>query len=270
MKRLVKYFNKRSAAIDSILRKPPHKYTPEIFHELRVEIKKLNALFDLINFCAKDFKRKKSFEPFKLLFQQAGKIRALQVEEEMLHKYLADESPSNYRNNIIERRVKEEQHFFLMIENELTSTLKKTCHHIVPFIEKVNAEKANQYLEFEINSIKDIMSQIVLDPELVHRLRKRLKMLWYNVRSLFPGNSKQTSAKQDVLPDLLGKWHDCYLMTLHLEEATNDIPKAPGEINRLNRCKNSVETESEMLIQNIHRAMHDQALLLDRFTLPAI
>ena len=143
VKRLVKYFNKRSAAIDSILRRPRHKYTPEIFHELRVEIKKLNALFDLINFCATDFKRKKSFAPFKLLFQQAGKIRALQVEEEILHKHLADDSPSNYRNNILEIRLKEEQLFFPIINKELTSTLKKTYHHIVPFIEKVNTEKAN-------------------------------------------------------------------------------------------------------------------------------
>ena len=39
-----------------------------------VEIKKLNALFELINFCDKDFKRKKTFKPIKEIFQQAGAV----------------------------------------------------------------------------------------------------------------------------------------------------------------------------------------------------
>ena len=135
MKKLKLYFRKQTEAVETILREPGHKYEPETFHDLRVQIKKLNALFHLVNFCAKDFKRKESFEPFKLIFKQAGKIRALQVEEEIIHKQLADNAPSNYINNIIERRLKEEQLFFLMINKELINTVKKRYHHIVPFIE---------------------------------------------------------------------------------------------------------------------------------------
>ena len=60
MKALKTYFNKRKSAINLILEKSPKSYIPETFHSLRVEIKKMNALFDLLNYCSKKFKRKKS------------------------------------------------------------------------------------------------------------------------------------------------------------------------------------------------------------------
>lgn len=50
MKTLTKYIKKRETVIDFLLRKPSNKYTPNTFHKLRVEIKKLNSIFDLINF----------------------------------------------------------------------------------------------------------------------------------------------------------------------------------------------------------------------------
>ena len=55
---LEKYYSKRIAAIDGILQKPPGKFTENDFHDLRVEIKKLRALIDLLNFCAPHFKKK--------------------------------------------------------------------------------------------------------------------------------------------------------------------------------------------------------------------
>jgi len=55
VKALVKYLEKRRSAIDSLLEMPNHKYTSGTFHKLRVEIKKLNAPFELLNFCAKEF-----------------------------------------------------------------------------------------------------------------------------------------------------------------------------------------------------------------------
>ena len=87
MKAPTKYLKKREDAINFLLEKPTRAYTIDTFHKLRVEINKLNAFFELINFYSKDFKRKKTFKPFKLIFRQAGKVRELQVEEAILRKY---------------------------------------------------------------------------------------------------------------------------------------------------------------------------------------
>ena len=50
---LKKYSKKRVKAIVAILQKPDTKHTVVTFHELRVEIKKLSALFELANNCSK-------------------------------------------------------------------------------------------------------------------------------------------------------------------------------------------------------------------------
>jgi len=59
VKALTEYFKNREDAISFLLQKSARAYTPVTFHKLRVEIKKVNAFFELINFCSKDFKRKK-------------------------------------------------------------------------------------------------------------------------------------------------------------------------------------------------------------------
>ena len=63
MKLKAKYLKKRRDTINSLLEKPKRLYTPTAFHKLRVELKKLNAFFDLIKFCSKDFKQKKHLSP---------------------------------------------------------------------------------------------------------------------------------------------------------------------------------------------------------------
>ena len=79
-----KYLKKRIQAIIALLKRPKRKYWQVTFHQLRIEIKKLDALFDLIDFCAKDFDRDKLFKPFEEIFQQAGKVRDLQIEKNLM------------------------------------------------------------------------------------------------------------------------------------------------------------------------------------------
>ena len=61
MKALKKYFKNRIIAINQLIETPRDAYTAETFHQLRVETKKLNALFELINFSENGFKKKKLF-----------------------------------------------------------------------------------------------------------------------------------------------------------------------------------------------------------------
>jgi hypothetical protein len=66
MKALAKYLKKREDTIESLLKKPARKYTPDTFHALRIKIKKLNALSGLIKFGVRDFKKKniQTIHPF--------------------------------------------------------------------------------------------------------------------------------------------------------------------------------------------------------------
>ena len=78
---LQKYYKSRINSLEKILGKPDKIVTPEDFHKLRVEIKKLRAVLTLVNWSEKNFKRKKFLKSYKKLFKQAGKVRDLQLEE---------------------------------------------------------------------------------------------------------------------------------------------------------------------------------------------
>ena len=81
---LKRYFRKR---INTLIREtstPPLERNEETFHQLRVEVKKIKALYELINFCDKKFHKKKSLKIFKDVFASAGDVRNLQIEENIV------------------------------------------------------------------------------------------------------------------------------------------------------------------------------------------
>jgi CHAD domain-containing protein len=96
MKELEKYLLKRVTVISGFLEIPKESFTTETIHDLRVEIKKLHALFELLEHCHDNFKMKRLFKPFRHLFRQTGKVREIQVEEELLKMNFENNLPSNY------------------------------------------------------------------------------------------------------------------------------------------------------------------------------
>jgi len=184
MKKSAKYLKNRQDAIHFILRKQRNKFTPETFHKLRLEIKKLNAFFDLVKYCSKDFKQNKTFKPFKLIFRQAGKVRELQLEEAMLKKYLLFNSLNEYSNKLKILRQKEVDNFFLMVDKNLLEQLEKTQDKLSSHLSEIDRKKTALYLKKKQKKIGKIIHQGILEKQELHQLRKHLKVLNYNKRIL--------------------------------------------------------------------------------------
>jgi CHAD domain-containing protein len=84
MKRLTTYTTKRFKNLTLQLKSYAHIQDPEVLHEIRVEVKKIKVVLNLIGFSVKKFNAHKHFIPFRTIFRQAGKIR----EPEVLYKLL--------------------------------------------------------------------------------------------------------------------------------------------------------------------------------------
>ena len=84
MKRATKYFRKLSDELVNHLDIPYNSYTEATLHDVRIVLKKLDALLDVLNYCNKDFKRRKTSKLFKLIFKTAGLVRELDVERSIL------------------------------------------------------------------------------------------------------------------------------------------------------------------------------------------
>lgn len=251
MKVLTKYFKKRENAINFLLKKPQLAYTPDTFHKLRVEIKKLNAFFELINFCSNGFKQKKTFKPFKLIFHHAGKVRELQVEEAMLRKYFLKNLLKEYRGSLKELQLKEQKVFFSIANKMFATRLNEKYCQIVPFLKKIDKNKVKSYMEKKRKLIEKLLSQYTLQKPQIHALRKSLKTFNYNRKSLDLEKKNKLLPKKDVLSELLGKWHDCRIIIRHLRKAIDTGGINLKEVSQIKKITAKFSSESQQLFNKM-------------------
>lgn len=255
MKALKKYLNRRKVNIDFLLGKPKRNYTPGTFHKLRIELKKLNAFLDLVNYCSKDFRRKKTFKPFRQIFRQAGKVRELQLQDAMLKKYFSDSSIPEYKAILRKSRLEETRLFFSMIDPKTVTRLNKKFVKIESFLPKIKTKTPVAYLDSEISKIKNLINKSPLQKEHLHELRKRLKTLNNNRSSLSLEENKDLISKNNVLPKLLGEWHDLLVMIDHLNKGLDNDGINPKEVIQLEKLKTKISAESELLYGQISQSI---------------
>lgn len=260
MKALKTYFKTRKKALLSQLGKPKKKYTPETFHQLRVEIKKLNALFDLIDSSSKKFRRKKMIKPFKIIFRQAGKVRDLQIEEATFKKYIQDDLLLEYRTKLKKQQGKEKKLYFSLLNDKTTRLLKKKYKKTNPFLYKIDCKKVNRHLLIKAAKIKDVLRQPNLDIGQLHELRKLLKIYYYNQMSQSLENQKQTTAKKENLTELLGKWNDGTVIAGRLQKTIEKAKINTEEITLLESLKIKIATKNKLLLDQIKLAIPQSEL----------
>lgn len=219
MLQLDKYIRKRFETIQLILEKPRKQFSISTFHQLRVEIKKLNATFELINNCIPKFKRAKTFKPFRILFKQAGKIRELQVEEALLNNCIDNELPFSVKQHIQNEKKAERAAFFRNMETLSAASLEKAARKVMPFVQKLNGPEVNRFLSRKHSRIKKLLANPNIKTIEIHELRKELKKYTYMFKCLHDGKAAKVQlSNTDQFMDLLGKWHDCQSVIDHLKK----------------------------------------------------
>jgi CHAD domain-containing protein len=252
MKGLKKYLKKRKSAIISVLEKQQDSFTADTFHTLRLEIKKLKALFDLINSCSKNFKQKKIVKPFKLIFRNAGKIREIQVEEALLEAHFSSDFVIQYRNDLKKIETEKLNNFFLVINSSFAEKLEKKFLKITAAVAKTNKKLANRYMEKKRAEIEKLLYKKVLTNKQMHALRKRLKAYQFNQQILDHTKKNKLLSKKNVLPELLGEWHDYQTVIQHLKKAINSGEISPNESNELENVLATFTFKSRLLFNEIN------------------
>jgi len=253
MKTLKKNLISNVDAIYTLLKTPKSEFTKSAFHRLRVEIKKLNAIFTLTNFCSNDFQRKKTFLPFKEIFDQAGKVRELQIEEEILEKYLFDITLFEYRQSLENKLLVERSSFFDLLGENLENRLKNKIEILIPFLDQINKKKANRFILNRREAIESLVSKVPLMTDELHKLRKLLKTLTYSLDSL--GNEKIIGSEELILIELLGNWHDCDVILMRLEKALTGEKLETTEIEEIEKLKSKIFLKSQELLTEIELAI---------------
>ncbi len=252
MRALRKYYKKRLTTIISILSKPEREFTTGVYHRLRVEIKKLNAIFHLLNFSTGKFKRKKSYRPFKDIFRQAGKIRDLQLEENYLKKFPLNKFLANCKFQLrSERLIAQKKFYKLKNEADLTRNARK----IDAKITGLNRKKIKLFLRSAEVRIHELLSANDYSPAALHLLRKQLKMYSY-ISKIDPVKSQKNNlGDTEELMNLLGKYHDRLVILKHFSRTAAKIKDRNHGNKTPEKLKAGLYRERKKLISHIKESI---------------
>jgi len=175
----------------------------EDIHQLRVNIKKINALIQLFEYLEPDTNYKKLFRPIRILFKQAGEIRELQL-------YLIKVGTCQAGSEKNEKKLTAK---LVKCINRFLKNKEKWSKYLNRFLEKTAKIDHN----FEVNTLIAYFNSTLL--KINNRLRKgefhearmKIKIILY-LKSLF--TEEQHNAIRinfgflDQLQKIIGNWHD--------------------------------------------------------------
>jgi CHAD domain-containing protein len=230
----------------SVKTKPAEK----TIHELRVEIKKLRSVFQLLAVIAKkEINIKNYTNSLKDLFDTAGKIREIQVNQICFTKFkFPKEINDKYKKFLLNR------------EAELRDSLKKTINDFDKSV-LINSKKQIKKITGGLNNkkmwdaclffIKDKTQKIENllsagnNPLIIHKIRMQLKSL-HTIASFLqkinptPKNEKTLELIKQT-GTLIGNWHDNLVLINSLERyfikkenlTENKLPLLLRSINKI-------------------------------------
>ena len=260
MKTIDTYFKKRKRALNLILQKPPEEYTAETFHELRVEIKKVKALFELIAAFSKKFKFQKTFKPFKIIFRAAGKVRELQLEQIILEEQPDFILLQKYPNQLKKLENKKIKNFFQIADKRLITKIKAKYPKIIYLISKARKKKINRYQNQARKEITKLIYKKNLKKKHLHDFRKRLKAYRYNEKIFYGDSASNLISEKPTLSDLLGEWHDYTVIIVHLNKTIASYRLVPNEKKHLKNIKAAVTSKKKLLFHQIKETLPQETL----------
>lgn len=258
--RIKKVFKDQTQHLLSILKKKESSLTEIDFHSIRIAIKRIQALFNLVEESNPSFHQKKNFAPFKLIFEQAGQIRDKEVILSILHSHPYNASIEIFEFDLDHQIKKEKKQFFKLIKSSLLKNIKRNRSRVSGFIENINHKTAKKYLKKKSNAIHKVMLNDQVDPSNLHEIRKRIKDIYYVQKMIEPKNSQKTST--DKLQELLGQWHDGRVLLQELDEYLNSHPMSTKDKIPYDTLKTRVIRENEA---RFHLIMEQKPVLLQLF-----
>lgn len=250
-----KYFKKRIETILVVLGKPQRLFSPEDYHKLRVEIKKIKALFDVIDFCVGEFDSKEHFKPFKSLFKSAGVVRDLQMEIQAIESYKISRRYPDYLKLLEEQRDKAAAKFFLLINDELKQQVGAIYKKTVHFFNHVHKKEIRDYLDDRKEKIIREMKKRDSTDKQMHSLRKQIKGFFYTKKMI--ASTDIPVAKTEELQELMGTWHDHLIIAGHLKKVAETENRNASEMKLMSALKKIIAEKKEQLFKKINEMKPD-------------
>jgi CHAD domain-containing protein len=247
---LKRYFRKRINTVIREFSRPVSERTEETFHRLRVEIKKIKALYELINSCDKKFQKKKSVKVFKEVFDAAGKVRNLHIEENMVADFGLTKS-KQIISGLHRKQTKAIRKFEKVIGRKLIKQIQKNGKKSEDFLKNIKEKELDEYFEKSFSKIEKLVST-PFDKRKLHNTRMQLKEFLYNLKLELASKDKLIN-NLDNLQEAIGNWHDYEGVIAYIDKLDAERKITSAQLKHLKSLRAKLSRKSKLQIQKINQ-----------------
>ncbi|WP_276370511.1 hypothetical protein [Chryseolinea sp. H1M3-3] len=241
-----KDLKKRVKQIRQILRNLPSDFSAEKIHSLRIEIKRIKALFLVASHTTKNFNARKYFKPFKSIFEKAGEIRSIQIERALLEKYIPGNDDiyiQTLENLELEKRKEIDEWA------DKKDVFKGGQKGMMPILNSIDVKHVNRFLKKEAEKLANLMDMEIFCEQNLHEIRTRLKTFYFIAKTTYP--DLVIPGPWNKFVELLGIWHDEQMTIEHLRKAIFSSQFDQPEIDKLYEIKQELVNKREALVDQI-------------------
>jgi len=218
------YYDKRSREFKRQFQLARGEFTQKPIHHLRVSLKKIRALFRLIEYLDPDFSQKENFRTLRKIFKEAGLIRNIQVQTDLMSRFNqpGDRRFRAYLDDLaIEAKIR--------FSENLAGVDPQILH---PISQEVQAAVTR----IPCDGLTDRVSDFILDKirsttghfhngngqDRMHRSRIFLKDAYYMLQMIHGFDVRSESVaplldRMNQLQSVFGTWHDWEQALYHFD-----------------------------------------------------
>jgi hypothetical protein len=210
-----------------------------MFHQIRIEIKKIKAVLRLLHHNQKNFRSHKAYLPFRALFRACGEIREPFVIQGLIDKFKGFNTPIVVDLNLTSN-----------IKNHLLTyirTIKRSETEILTKTGKIKSSTYKDFLKKNKIELKNLLYPTFLQRDL-HKIRKLIKEIYYlsSIRS----KRKNINSFYVTSADLIGNWHDKKTV---IQKLRKSVPLETELIQTLKTENRSDISALKKLVQNFYK-----------------
>ena len=247
------YFRKRLKRIKKFHEIMQKEITKEGVHELRIEIKKVKALLMFLRWGQHKFQAQKYYRPFKAIFKKAGDVRTLQIESEILQRYISDSSDS-YLAVTHQQIFEKTEDLKKMFKSDILRKLRQHKREISYALKMITEKRMRRFLKLKVKKLERLLEDYIFKEQRLHIIRKNFKRFYFIVKMAYP--KAALPEPWNRLLELLGEWHDNQVVIEHLRKAIYCSQFTQDEIDRLCAVRREMIEHRESLLLKIVRTYY--------------
>ena len=258
---LFQFYRKRTSSFLAGIYKATITGESEDIHRLRVDVKKIYALYSLFEMIEPDqFRKQVRFHLFTNLFKLAGRIREIQVHMIFLAKPKYKKTDfSSFISFLKEQESLATRNFLLAIKDfddkELKSTEKEIRKICLDIPVKKLSLKSEDFIKKRAKKIQSLQTEDA-GVENVHKIRKHLKAM-STVSTLV--STIKPDEKLDLIISglnktemMIGEWHDKIILIDIIDlYMKNQNAELVNGLNPLNSFRQSLLDDNQALLRRL-------------------